>query len=598
MDEKPKSIWKKSWTGWRGLLLGWLILMTVLLVFFFILLAATGTPVAKSDNELWLLGVIGIGVTLIFLLAAFIRWVCCWRNFKRFLFGLACFATLIALFYAEEDWRGKHDWEKFKREWEAKGEHFDFKDFIPPPVPDDQNFAMTPIAYSSYGNLMTRDGKIIPFAQRKTNWVDRLQFDLGDVDLATNGIGYWAKGTLSDLTVFQTHYRELAAKTNLFAVPPQPQMPAQDVLLALSKYDSTIEELRRAAELPEGRFPLNYDNENPAEILLPHLAALKRSSRILQIRAIAELQNGQSDKALADVLLSMRLSDFVRDEPTLISQLVRIAMTDIAMQPVYEGLAKHEWSEAQLATLDSELAKQDFLQDFNFGMRCERAFSARIIDYLGRKNRYQRFCELFGVTWNMDDFSQSPNAAVKMQAAAFSVMPAGWLDQNKLSIAQMHEKFLLHIADPENHLVKPEIVSSFDPSKETATPYNLFGKFLLPALGTSSKRFAREQAVVDLARTAIALERCRLAHGEFPESLDALAPQFVAQIPHDVIGGQPLKYRRTDDGQFVLYSVGWNETDDGGAVVFKKGSGSSWDESPSRDVEIEQGDWVWRYPAK
>ena len=34
---------------------------------------------------------------------------------------------------------------------------------------------------------------------------------------------------------------------------------------------------------------------------------------------------------------------------------------------------------------------------------------------------------------------------------------------------------------------------------------------------------------VDLARTAIALERYRLARGEFPESLDALAPQFIAK---------------------------------------------------------------------
>ena len=52
---------------------------------------------------------------------------------------------MIALFYAEEDWRGKHDWEKFKRQWEAKGEKFDFKDFVPPPVPDDQNFAFSPV---------------------------------------------------------------------------------------------------------------------------------------------------------------------------------------------------------------------------------------------------------------------------------------------------------------------------------------------------------------------------------------------------------------------------------------------------------------------
>ena len=75
---------------------------------------------------------------------------------------------------------------------------------------------------------------------------------------------------------------------------------------------------------------------------------------------------------------------------------------------------------------------------------------------------------------------------------------------------------------------------------------------------------------MDLARVAIALERYRLAHGEYPESLDALAPQFIAKLPHDIINGQPLHYRRTADGQFVLYSVGWNETDDGGEVGFKK----------------------------
>ena len=111
---------------------------------------------------------------------------------------------------------------------------------------------------------------------------------------------------------------------------------------------------------------------------------------------------------------------------------------------------------------------------------------------------------------------------------------------------------------------------------------------MLPALNNAVKKFACGQASVDLARTAIALERCRLAHGECPESLDALAPQFIAKLPHDVINGQPLHYRRTSDGQFVLYSVGWNETDDGGVVGLTK-NGS---------LDTGTGDWVWRYPQK
>jgi hypothetical protein len=44
---------------------------------------------------------------------------------------------------------------------------------------------------------------------------------------------------------------------------------------------------------------LSYDKERLFDILLPHLAALKRCGRMLQLRAVAELQNGQSDKALA-----------------------------------------------------------------------------------------------------------------------------------------------------------------------------------------------------------------------------------------------------------------------------------------------------------
>ena len=87
-----------------------------------------------------------------------------------------------------------------------------------------------------------------------------------------------------------------------------------------------------------------------------------------------------------------------------------------------------------------------------------------------------------------------------------------------------------------------------------------------------------------------------MAHGEYPETLDALVPQFVEKLPHDIIGGQPLHYRRTDppsqssgaaSGKFLLYSVGWNEKDDGGQVVLKE-DGS---------VDRDKGDWIWQYPA-
>jgi len=132
---------------------------------------------------------------------------------------------------------------------------------------------------------------------------------------------------------------------------------------------------------------------------------------------------------------------------------------------------------------------------------------------------------------------------------------------------------------------EPPLASSLRP-----TPFNFFAHLLLPGLGNFAQKTAYAQNAVDLARAAITLERYRLAHGEFPESLESLAPQFLEKIPHDIINGGPLHYRRTGDGQFILYSVGWNEIDDGGVVAFKNGSSS--------EIKTDTGDWVWRYPAK
>jgi hypothetical protein len=91
------------------------------------------------------------------------------------------------------------------------------------------------------------------------------------------------------------------------------------------------------------------------------------------------------------------------------------------------------------------------------------------------------------------------------------------------------------------------------------------------------------QTMVNEGRIACALERYRLAHGQYPETPDDLVPQYLDRLPRDIINGAPLKYGRTADGSFLLYSVGWNETDDGGKAV----------SNPARPSTLLLGDWVW-----
>src|SRR6266542_4871382 len=76
------------------------------------------------------------------------RWLFSWRMIRRCLFVLACLVTSLALYHAEENWRGRRTWKKYRQELAARGERLDYREFIPKPVPDNQNFATTPFVQS------------------------------------------------------------------------------------------------------------------------------------------------------------------------------------------------------------------------------------------------------------------------------------------------------------------------------------------------------------------------------------------------------------------------------------------------------------------
>jgi len=490
------------------------------------------------------------------------KWL--WRLMRWGLIALAVLVTLVAVLVTEENWRGKRAWENYKRAAEARGERFDLASVIPPPVPDEQNFFCAPIV----ANALKNPAIFNIYRGDSENW-------------PTNG-GNWQKSKLTDLKQWQDYFRKFSlspkGRTNGFPIAAQPQTPAADVLLALSCFDPALEDFRQASLRPHARMPLNYEKGfEEVGAWLPSLAAEKRWAQFLQLRTLADLQAGQSQAALEDAKLFLRVTDSLRDQPYLISHLVRIAMMAIALQPIYEGLAQHSWNDAQLSELETVLEKEDFLADYETAMRGERMCG---IDAL-EKMRLTR-----------EEKSSEPENGGAIVTNSLRLMPSAFFYQNELACAQRMELGILPLVDLTNRVVSP---SAVDQTEATITnemkhlsPYKMLSLMSLPAVGKSILRFAMIQTQTDLARVACALERFRLAHGNYPESLDELAPQFVASVPHDVIGGKPLHYRRTDDGKFVLYSVGWNEKDDGGTLIANKNGRVLW----------EQGDCVWQYPVK
>jgi hypothetical protein len=274
------------------------------------------------------------------------------------------------------------------------------------------------------------------------------------------------------------------------------------------------------------------------------------------------------------------LAGSIRNEPLTWPLRVRMLITDSALQPIWEGLARQQWSDDQLIALEQELAGFDALKDYEFAVRSEMAWNLKIVENL----RTERMAN--SITCMCGDIMWGPTLLYRLS-------PGGWFYLNARTVARMHEAALPTRAELEQQIISPEISERFGRAlgleyRRHLIPDNILVSLMVPPLDREAINCARTQAAVDMARIACALKRYRRAQGSYPEQLDVLAPQFIEKIPHDIINGQPLHYHRTDNGKFLLYSVDWNGKDDGGVP----------DDGRWLFPSNSQGDWSWQYPAK
>jgi hypothetical protein len=460
-------------------------------------------------------------------------------------FVLVALITLIVALVVEENIRGKAAWERHLRELEAKGDTLDILKIAPAPVPDAQNLASTPL----FAELMTASN------------VSQTRLHRALSPLAANSTvaGDWRLGQRVNLSKLQAAF----SNANLLAVFE----PAR----------ATFTELEEVcAARPQCRFPVAYEKGFAA--LLPHLSSLNLTGKALRLRALAELQAGQVDAAFRDVLLMLKLGNTTANEPLLISMLIRSSEFNLALQPLWEGLQGHRWTDDQLKQLQQQLAAIDMLAHLDLAMHGERCMAKWTLDLmLANPNTFYELTELSG------------NARQK----SWNFLPSAFFYFNCLNVELFYQRHILPSFDSKAGQIYPDRVAAvevaFPERGLQAFPYHVLEGLLIPAVSSCIIKTGKTQTSVESALLACALERYRLANGGYPDKLEALVPQFIAAVPRDVIDGQPLRYRRDGEG-FVIWSIGWNQKDDGGQIGLQQNS----EPKATPRLDEKQGDWVWR----
>jgi len=499
--------------------------------------------------------------------------------------------TLAALFHATENFRGRRAWERYRKDAEVRGLKLDFAAYIPKPVPDAENGANTPFVQSWFPKPRPDGTNYWP-----TKYSDASQ--LITVYRRSKGSASQDDRFFTDLVAWQRAFERLKEPKDRNAkkiqrnshgvdLDAREQAAAAAVVLGeLKVYEPALAELHAMSAHRKVRYPIDYKLEEPFSILLPHLAKLKGIVQTLNLQACAQLAAGQTNEAFNSIQLMLWLCDSLDDEMFLISQLVCIAGRQIAYQVIWEGLARHKWSEAQLQQIQEQLLHTDFISALDRCLADERAGGIAAIDWIRKKRMGGNSMAIFDDPEGIGGASRNSGGALLGW-----IIPNGWFYFEMKSYAQLMDQATQGAWDSPAKLMHPRVADQnflgvteqFKRGPvDSVWHHYLFARLLMPALEKSSTKFARAQSTAFQVALACAVERYRLATGKYPDALAGLMPKYLTKIPHEVVSENPMHYQQTPDG-FVLYSAGWDGKDDHGEFL-----------RAARDGEPEKGDWVWR----
>ena len=324
------------------------------------------------------------------------------------------------------------------------------------------------------------------------------------------------------------------------AIWPEPvARSAADCLAANEKCLALVHE---AAGIGTCRYDYDYGKE------FPRFKELRACAQLLKLATVHHAQQGDADAAIARIKDGLCLGDSLRDEPQIISYLVHIACSAIAVTGLERTLSLAAVTDSQLKDLDGALAVTAGRIDLAHALTTERCY--------------------------LIDMVRNPSLTGGPGPGAVILKFPGVQSQGLVDLLDHMQDCIEAAGLPPAQRAKrfDEIQSRLD----ALSILHVLAKVLAPALTRVSVLDSRAHAHLDLARTALAIERHRLATGKPPEQLTDLVPAYLEQVPIAPFDGQPIRYRRTDPG-YVLYSIREDGQDNGGKEQHEVGKGEPYD---------------------
>ncbi len=334
--------------------------------------------------------------------------------------------------------------------------------------------------------------------------------------------------------------------------------------------------------LATGRYSLGF-RTLLIETLLPDIQGARSMANLLWWDSLVHTGDGNLAQAWINTQAMLGVGRSLSDDPFLISQLVSYAIVNMARGNVQHLLAQaDQHPEATLTALQSEfqqIEKQALTMDHL--MRLERAVihedlkrlhqgKASLSDLLTRG--WPLSIGMVTPGWPRIDRFLKQNVPTLCLSAG--IRPGSWAAE-RAKVLEYFQPLIAWGRLPEHQLMGqlksladqgctlrgfPAAILGFGiiEEKPELSCFDQFSRFTVPYLN--------HRANIRSTVTALACERYRQKHNQWPGKLEQLVPEFLPSVPNDPFTGKPFLLKTLPDG-IIIYSIGKNEIDEDGFVL-------------------------------
>lgn len=316
---------------------------------------------------------------------------------------------------------------------------------------------------------------------------------------------------------------------------------------------TTIELIEKAVATDVCQFP-KFDSIDLNDII--DIGKLIDCQRLLRLKTIYENSCGNYSAAFETNCLLLNYSECIRSAKR--GNIIFWLASEVGTKWVYQGLSEHLHGvpKDNISKLIIELPTlESFEKSFASSMKGEFVYSLKIVEQILSGNYVSESEQFFSDLYNR---------------SYFTLFKCNYLFQ-KNEFKKLRSDNLREIIEKSKKHSFSECVF---PKKEELNVVELFGRLILPnSLGNILndglfltgenllKKFFVGKTGLISSHLVVSCELYKREHGDFPETLEKLVPEFIEEVPNDPFDGKPIRYNKEKG---VLYSVGKNMIDSGG----------------------------------